>query len=115
MINYLKNGLRRVPLNPRMLYNFAVANERVGNDVFALLFFKFARMARLNWADAWFGESVVYFKLGMFRDAADSIEAANKCYKANCLEDKHVMIYFQAMCYRKLRLYRQAKRDYDNL
>lgn len=94
MINYLKNGLRTVPLNARMLYNFAVANERVGNDAFSLVFFKFARMARLNWADAWFGESVVNFKLGMFKEAAEAIERANKCYKATCLEDKHVIIYF---------------------
>ena len=70
LINYLKNGLRNIPLEPLMLYNFAVAHERVGCDRFALLFFKFARMARLNWTDAWFGEAVTNFKLKLFEQSS---------------------------------------------
>lgn len=36
VIDYLRNGLRQVPLCPEMLYNYAVANERVGNDAVAV-------------------------------------------------------------------------------
>ena len=36
VLDYLRNGLRQVPLSAEMLYNFAVANERVGNDAAAV-------------------------------------------------------------------------------
>ena len=94
LINYLKNGLRNIPLEPLMLYNFAVAHERVGCDAFALLFFKFARLAKLNWVDAWFGEAVTNFKLKLFEQSSQAIEMANKVHKMDAIVEKEVLLYF---------------------
>lgn len=115
VIDYLRNGLRQVPLCAEMIYNFAVANERVGNDAVAVQFFRFASMVKLNWTDALFGEAVATFKLRRFKDAARCIEKANRSHKGDALEDKNVMKYFQAMCYKKLRMFKFSKRDYCGL
>lgn len=70
---------------------------------------------KLNWTDALFGEAVATFKLRRFKDAARCIEKANRSHKGDALEDKNVMKYFQAMCYKKLRMFKFAKRDYLGL
>jgi hypothetical protein len=59
-----------------MLYNYAVAHERLGYDEMAVKFFRFASKVKQNWSDALFGEAVTHFKLKRFRDAAKCIEKA---------------------------------------
>lgn len=42
VIDYLRNGLREYPMSHEMLYNYAVAHERLGYDEMAVKFFRFA-------------------------------------------------------------------------
>ena len=41
-IDYLRNGIRQIPLNFSLLYNFAIINEKIGNFIIALKYLKFA-------------------------------------------------------------------------
>ena len=41
-IDFLRNGLREIPKNPQLLYNYACANEKIGNYHRAVRFFQFA-------------------------------------------------------------------------
>jgi len=50
-----------------------------------------------------------------FKSAKRCIKRAIKSYKNDSLEKLEVMIYFQAMCYKNLRKFDKAKRDYGSL
>ena len=38
-LDYLRNGLKEIPLNPELMYNFACANERLKKYKLAAKFF----------------------------------------------------------------------------
>ena len=40
--DYLRNGLREIPLNPHLLYNYACANERMRQFHTSVKFFRYA-------------------------------------------------------------------------
>jgi tetratricopeptide (TPR) repeat protein len=115
-IDFLRNGLREVPKSPQLLYNYACANEKVGNYQVAVRFFRFASKLKQNWTDALFGEAVTHFKLRNYTEAEACIVKALKSYKkADAMEEYEVMLYFKAMVYKKLKDYDRAKRDYESL
>ena len=62
-IDFLRNGIREIPTNPELLYNYACANEKIGNYQTAIKFFEFASQLKNNWPDALFGEAITHFKL----------------------------------------------------
>ena len=68
-IDYIRNGIRQIPLNFSLLYNFGVVNEKLGNYNIALKFFRFAQTVNPKSADALYGEAVVSFKMGKYRDS----------------------------------------------
>ena len=41
-MDYLRNGLKEIPLNPELLFNYANTNERLGKHHVAIKFFRFA-------------------------------------------------------------------------
>ena len=41
-LDYYKNALKILPGNPQLLYNYATANERIGNYMTAIKFYKFS-------------------------------------------------------------------------
>ena len=114
-MDYIRNGLKELPLCPELLYNYACANESTGNFPTAVKFFAYAHQVRPRWCDALFGEAVSHFKMQDFKSAKRCIKRAIKSYKNDSKEKIEVMIYFQAMCYKNLRKYDKAKRDYGSL
>ena len=54
-MDYLRNGIKELPLNPQLLYNFACANERIKRYEMAIKFFEFAEKCKARWPDALFG------------------------------------------------------------
>jgi tetratricopeptide (TPR) repeat protein len=50
-----------------------------------------------------------------FKSAKRCIKRAIHSYKNDNLEKLEVMVYFQAMCYKNLRKYDKARRDYGSL
>jgi len=42
-IDYIRNGIRQIPLNFSLLYNFGIVNEKLGNFNIALKFLRFAQ------------------------------------------------------------------------
>ena len=67
--DYLNSGLRHLPLNSILLYNYAVANEKLKKYQTALTFFRIAQELKPRWADALFGEAVTLFKLGRYKES----------------------------------------------
>jgi len=115
-IDFLRNGLRYIPKNPELLYNYACANERIGKYQVAVKFFNYANKMKLNWSDALYGQSIAHFKLKQYSAAERCAVKAVKCYNVNdSLETIDVMIYFKAMCYKRIGNYALAKRDYESL
>lgn len=41
-MDYLRSGLKELPLNPELLFNYANTNERLGKHETSVKFFKFA-------------------------------------------------------------------------
>jgi len=113
--DYLSSGLRELPLNLHLLYNYAATNTKMGKYEIAIRFFKYAQEIRPRWTDALFGEAVTHFKLGEFKRAKKCIKLAIQHYKNDSFEKIEVMQYFKAMCYKNLGKYRKAKRDYGAL
>lgn len=114
-LDYLASGLRELPLNLEMLYNYACISEKLGRPELALKFFRHAREIRPRWTDALFGEAVTNFKLGDYKTSQERIALAIAHYKEDSSVDLGVMQYFQAMCYKRLGDYKKAKRDYGGL
>lgn len=114
-LDYLASGLRELPLSLDMLYNYACINEKLGRPDIALKFFRHARELRPRWTDALFGEAVTHFKLGNYRKSQESIGLAIANFKEDSAVDLGVMLYFQAMCYKKLGDFKKARRDYVGL
>jgi tetratricopeptide (TPR) repeat protein len=101
-LDYLASGLRELPLEIKLLYNYACVNEKIGNYQTALQFFDFAMEIRPRWTDALFGKAVTYFKLGHFKQSKKCVKTAIHNYKNDSFEKLAVMQYFQAMCYKNL-------------
>ena len=64
--DYLNNGIRNIPLNTCLLYNYACVNERLGRFGTAIVFFNFVEQLRPTWIDCLYGQSVTYFKIGKY-------------------------------------------------
>ena len=41
-MDYLRNGLQLIPLNPQLLFNYGNVQERIGRYDIAVKFFRFA-------------------------------------------------------------------------
>lgn len=93
-MDYIRNGLKELPLCPQLLYNYACANERIGKFQMAVKFFSYAQRVRPRWTDALFGEAVSHFKGQDFKSAKRCIKKAIKSYKDDSLEKLEVMVYF---------------------
>ena len=103
-------------MNPQLLYNYACANERLNKFNLAIKFFQYACKIKARWADALFGEAVCHFKVQAYKDAKRCVKKAIAAHDKNhSLEEPQVLQYFQAMCYRKLKKYKHANRDYGAL
>ena len=61
-MDFLRNGLKEIPLNPELLFNYANCNERLGQHKIAVKFFRFAQIVKKDWSDAHFGEAVSHFE-----------------------------------------------------
>lgn len=68
-IDYIRNGIRQIPMNYALLYNFGVVNEKLGNYNIARKYLKFAQTVKPDSADAFFSDAVVCFKMGNYADA----------------------------------------------
>ena len=62
-----------------------------------------------------FGKAVVLFKTGYYRESKKCIKIAIKNFKDDTLTDLNFMIYFRAMCYKRLHKFKKAVRDYFSL
>ena len=111
-MDYLRNGIKELPLNPQLLYNFACANERIERYEIAIKFFQFAEKCKARWPDALFGQAICHFKLHDFKASKKCTKIAIKAYKNDSMIPQEVMLYFQAMCYKNLRKFDKASRDY---
>lgn len=127
----MTSGLRELPLNLTLLYNYGCANERLGRYDTAIRFFQYAEDIKPRWSDALFGKAVTYFKLGEYKQSKKCVKLAIKQFKYDknhgSVYDKdddfikekdpmkkiNEMIYFKAMCYKKLKKYKLAQRDYQ--
>ena len=111
----MASGLRELPLEIKLLYNYASINEKIGNYDMALKFFDFCKEIRPRWTDALFGKAVTFFKLGEFKKSKKCVKIAIHNYKSDSFEQLEVMQYFQAMCYKNLGKFKKAERDYAAL
>ena len=113
--DYLASGLRELPLNITLLYNFAAVQERLGQYKKSLRFFGYCEELRQRWTECLFGQAVIYFKFGNFKKAKDLAKVAIYNYKQNSLPEFNHLLYFKAMCFKKLGKIEKAKRDYGYL
>ena len=90
----MASGLREIPLNLQLIYNYACVNEKLGRYDIAIRFFGYAIEIRPRWTDALFGQAVTYFKLGNFKMSKKCVKTAIHNYKNSCFEKLEVMQYF---------------------
>ena len=128
-IDYLKNGIRNLPLNSCLLYNFACVNEKIGNFGTAIKFFGFLEKLRPKWVDSLYGMAVSFFRIGNYKTAKQIIKKAIIYLKNNeheknpkshneeypNLENLDVLIYFRATCYKNLGKFDKSFQDYKAL
>lgn len=118
-MDYLRNGLKEIPLNPELLFNYANCNERLGKHKTAVKFFRFAQIVREGWSDAYFGEAVSHFEQQYFLEAKRCVKKAIYWSEENAKnhsakdhvdskEDIQILKYFQAMCYKNLKKFDKA-------
>ena len=70
----------------------------------------------MNWSDPIFGQSVSHFMLGEYKNAKRLIKRAIKCFKeGESIENINTLIYFRALCYKKMKKENHAVRDYQSL
>ena len=115
MADYLASGLRELPLNLTLLYNFACAQERLSRFKTALRFFDYCEELQQRWTECLYAKAVIHFKLGDYSKAKKLVKVAIYNYKHNSLPELNHMLYFKAMCYKKLGKINKAKRDYGYL
>lgn len=84
-MDYLRNGLKELPLNPQLLYNFAVANEHILRQKIAIKFYQYAEICKPRWSDALLGEAICHFKLEDYKSAKRCTKKAIKGYKNDSL------------------------------
>ena len=72
-----------IPTNPELLFNYACANERLGNYRVAIQFFQFAYDVRPDWSDALYGLAIAHFKLCEYKKACKLIKQTIKIYMIN--------------------------------
>jgi len=114
-LDYTTSGLRMIPLDINLLYNYAGYNEKLGRFDIARDFFDFCCEIRPRWSDALFGQSVTYFKEGDFKSSKRKVKQAIANYKKDSLVSFEEMIYFRAMCYKNLGKFDKSIRDYHTL
>lgn len=85
-LDYLASGLRELPLEIKLLYNYASLNEKLERYDIALQFFDFCLEIRPRWTDALFGKAVTYFKLGEFKKSKKCVKTAIHNYKDDSFE-----------------------------
>jgi len=60
--------------------------------------------------------AVTYFKLGQYEKSIENVKDAIYKFKYGAIyESENEMIYFKAMCYKKLKRYDWAQRDYQQI
>jgi tetratricopeptide (TPR) repeat protein len=122
-MDYLVSGLRVLPLDVCLLYNFAVCNDRLKNYDIAMTFFDFCNEIQPRYSNALFGKAVVYYRMGDYKNAKKYSKKALEHYKWRPEEIQHrddtgiwkwnlhtdnEIVYFKAMCYRKIGKFLQA-------
>ena len=70
----MRNGIRQIPFNFALLYNYGVVNEKLGKLNVAKKFFRFAKTVNPESADALYCEAIVCFKLGQYHEAFEKLE-----------------------------------------
>ena len=75
-LDYLRNGIRQIPRNHDLLYNYAVVNEKLGNYHIAIKHFKYGQQVNPENADNYYGEAIAQFKICEFKLARKAIKAA---------------------------------------
>ena len=72
--DYLRNGIRQIPQNHQLLYNYAVVNEKLRNYHISIKFFKFGQQVNPANADNFYGEAISQFKICEFKAARKAIK-----------------------------------------
>ena len=75
-LEYLRNGLRDIPDNPYLLYNYACINEMLMNFKQAQIFFNFCLEITPNWSDALYGIALCHFKQEDYKIAKKVVNKA---------------------------------------
>lgn len=114
-LDFLRSGLSYNKSNAYLMYNFACANERLGNYEKAMRFFQYAQRAKPRWTDAVFGEALAHFKLKDFTSAEACVELALETYAEGSIESEDALKFFKAMCYKNLGQYEKASTSYTEL
>lgn len=112
VFEYTAIALTKLPLSTILLYNFACSCERLGFFNEALTFFQFCLELIPRWSNALFGKAVIMFKRGNYKESKKCIKVAIKNYKEDTLIELNYLIYFRAMCYKRLHKFSKARRDY---
>lgn len=132
-MDYLKNGILHLPLNCYLVFNYACLNEKLRNFGKAMKFFELVTELNPSWPDPLLGLGIALFKLGRYSEAKLAIDKALEIEKENSEVKKNnrrsfrndnewpepvqreKLLYFRALCHKRLKNYNDAKEDYQLL
>lgn len=114
-IDFYTCGVRFLPLNPQLVYNLGSVYQNLGKFTISRMFYDHCLEIKPRWTEALFGKAVTYFKQGMYNDSRRCVKVAIKNFKNNSLAEFNHMVYFKAMCYKRLHKFNKARRDYESL
>ena len=63
-IDYIASGIKELPLNFNLLYNYACLSEKLGRIEIAIRFFEISMEVKPRWVDSLFALAIIYYKLG---------------------------------------------------